>query len=101
MEKLLPGYELKTAGGLGDGGAFEDFAFWQTQSLSFCLEMKSPRREITSLSPTLLVGLTQKNPPSMQEEDTFFTYELVIFRAFSKAIFVKNSNQQFLTVSKN
>lgn len=99
MNKLLPGYELKTAGGLGDGGAFEDFAFWQTQSLSFCLEMKSHRREIASLSPTLLVGLTQKKSPTLKEEDTFLTYELVIFRAFSKAIFVKNSNLQLLTSS--
>ncbi len=37
----LPNYILKTAGTLGDGGAFEDWAFWANGTLSFCLELSS------------------------------------------------------------
>lgn len=36
---ILSNYEVKTAGGLGDGGSFEDFAFWQANSLPLCLEI--------------------------------------------------------------
>ncbi len=32
-------YVLKTAGELGDGGAFEDWAFWEAGVPAFCLEM--------------------------------------------------------------
>ncbi len=37
---LLNSYEIKTAGGLGDGGAFEDWAFWRANTLAFCLEVQ-------------------------------------------------------------
>jgi hypothetical protein len=32
-------YQIKTAGELGDGGAFEDWAFWGAGVPAFCLEM--------------------------------------------------------------
>lgn len=42
---LLPGYEFKTAGSLGDGGAFEDWAFWSNDTLSLCLEMRQATKD--------------------------------------------------------
>ena len=41
---LLPGYLIKTAGQLEDGGAFEDWAFWRQGAYAICLEMKYPFR---------------------------------------------------------
>ena len=40
----LAQYRQKTALGLGDGGAFEDWAFWDYGSFAACLEMASPKR---------------------------------------------------------
>jgi hypothetical protein len=42
---FLKGYELRTAGGLGDGGAFEDYAFWQENAKTFCLEIHSRAKD--------------------------------------------------------
>lgn len=95
VKDLLPGYEVKTAGGLGDGGAFEDFAYWRTGTLAFCLEMKSSIRQMTQMtkmSPAFFVGLNEKKSPSVQEEDTFYTYETMIYRAFDRAIKLKSSS---------
>ncbi|MBM4251300.1 MAG: hypothetical protein FJ146_04975 [Deltaproteobacteria bacterium] len=39
---LLPGYEVKTGAELGDGGAFEDWAFWGQGTLAYCLEIEDP-----------------------------------------------------------
>jgi len=39
---LLPGYEVKTGAELGDGGAFEDWAFWSQGTLAYCLEIEDP-----------------------------------------------------------
>ena len=38
----LKRYEVKSAGQLGDGGAFEDWSFWEENSFSICLEMENP-----------------------------------------------------------
>lgn len=65
---ILPGYEIKDAGSLGDGGAFEDTAFWSFGSLSFCLEMKSPLRF------------------NHKGTDQFALYERFIFGMFRKAM---------------
>jgi len=37
--------EYHTAMELGDGGAFEDWAFWEAGVLSYCLEIDSPLQE--------------------------------------------------------
>ena len=48
---FLPGYEYKSAGGLGDGGAFEDYAYWSQNAKTFCLEIsisaKDPKKKMT------------------------------------------------------
>ncbi|MEZ4743144.1 MAG: M14 family metallopeptidase [Bdellovibrionota bacterium] len=83
----LGAYELKTAGGLGDGGAFEDWAFWQQDSLAFCLELKNQRRwqtETTELKGRVIKKGTKKI-------DSFLSYERYIFKMFKNAIEIKKS----------
>ena len=71
---LLKGYELKSAGTLGDGGAFEDWAFWQNNTLSFCLELK-PLKDLSA------------HP--LRE---FEQLELFIQKMFAEARIIKGSN---------
>gem|GEM_PF-6422350 len=40
-EKLSSNYKVVTPFELGDGGSFEDWAFWQHDALSLCFEMES------------------------------------------------------------
>ena len=44
MRMLGDDYILKNAAALGDGGAFEDWAFWKNGTFAFCLEMASAYR---------------------------------------------------------
>lgn len=67
----LGAYELKDAGSLGDGGAFEDWAFWGNDTLALCLEMHSHQRFQRR------AGLQQ---------DTFLAYESYIFNMFAEAL---------------
>jgi hypothetical protein len=69
-------YELKTAGELGDGGAFEDWAFWENGTLSFCLELASPYRHKYMPDPVKVV----------KKIDQFLTYEKFVFKMFEQAI---------------
>ncbi len=69
-------YEIRTAGELGDGGAFEDYAFWSANTLSFCLEMFSRDRFI---EPRSWTGF-------MRRKDSFEMYEKFIARMFEHAI---------------
>jgi hypothetical protein len=66
----LPSYEVKTALQLGDGGAFEDWAFWQAGVEAFCLELSSSTRYLT------------KNPPERGTSDLFLRYEDFLYAAF-------------------
>jgi hypothetical protein len=86
----LPRYELRTAGELGDGGAFEDYAFWSAGSLSFCLEMNSRTRFIESRKWAGLFG----------ETDTFVQYESFIYKMFEHAIDLNRINGPLLTQTK-
>ncbi len=72
---LLSGYQLKTAAELGDGGAFEDWAFWARGIQSFCLEMAYRQRHVD-----VQRGL---NNVSM---DTFATYEELVAKVFSLSL---------------
>ncbi len=72
----LPGkYELKSAGGLGDGGAFEDWAFWDQGVYAFCLELSSRSRLDY---PKISGKLTRK--------DLFINYELFLFNSLKSLI---------------
>lgn len=85
----LEGYELKTAGELGDGGAFEDWAFWKTGTLAFCLELESIQRYVLRRSA---INLEQQNANG--RVDLFKTYELFITRMFQHAIAIKRSDSK-------
>jgi succinylglutamate desuccinylase len=84
----LPGYQFHTAHGLGDGGAFEDWAFWEGNALSYCLELKSAARYETIERPSFSnVALT-----NYHTADLFRQYENFIYRMFERAIQIKNIN---------
>jgi hypothetical protein len=51
VSTLLPEYDLKTAGSLGDGGAFEDWAFWDARAWSACVELQGPNKPLSDMSP--------------------------------------------------
>jgi hypothetical protein len=65
IEASFDGYLFKTAGGLGDGGAFEDWAFWRGKTLSACIEIRS-------------------------EQESFARYETFVAKMFKGAIDLKS-----------
>lgn len=85
--KLLPGYALKTAGGLGDGGAFEDWAFWSQNTLSYCLELKSKSRFASNYRRPFA---DIQNQGSGVQIDLFKRYEMYVFKMFEHAIKIKS-----------
>jgi hypothetical protein len=86
--KLLPNYQLQTAGGLGDGGAFEDWAFWSQGTFAYCMELISEKRFQTSYRRSFAnITVEEKNT----EIDTFLRYETFVFRMFENAIKIKKS----------
>lgn len=72
---LLGDYQLKTAASLGDGGAFEDYAFWGSKTLGFCLEIASPQRFVPNNKGVNV--------------DRFVVYENYIYKVFSEALAIK------------
>lgn len=86
----LQGYELHTAGSLGDGGAFEDWAFWHMGVFAFCLEMGVPleqdRLEGQRASQQHFLGITP------QDETHLIQYERMIANMFMHAIFLNKSS---------
>ncbi len=88
--RMMPGYQLKTGALLGDGGAFEDWAFWTQGTFAYCLEMETFQRFVPSY---------RKNFNDLAKEDTmkidlFKRYEMFIFRTFGKAIELKRQGQE-------
>jgi hypothetical protein len=91
----LPGYEVKTAGGLGDGGAFEDYAFWGAGTPSACLELFSSDRFIpASIAAKIVDLLTPKvfsAARSMtQNSDMFPIYENYVHSLLKEALRLKS-----------
>ncbi len=83
-KKFDPSYELKTAGGLGDGGAFEDWAFWNQGSLAFCLEMATAFRYQHNFNKA-----TKKSV----RKDVFIKYEKFIYDMFRHAIKITDDSK--------
>lgn len=79
---MMPSYSLKTAASLGDGGAFEDWAFWSMGTLSFCLEMESFKRFASSGQLSVMEMTPHGDAVSI---DLFKRYELFIYRMFQHA----------------
>ena len=98
VTKFLGNYQLKTAGGLGDGGSFEDWAFWKSDTFSFCLELASNERYTDdSLNPndnssgvftptSALQRFSKRALQRSDSNDSFLTYEHAVYMAFSEAI---------------
>ncbi len=78
--KVLPQYQLKTALQLADGGAFEDWSFWENKTLSLCLELKSDKR---FLQPLLAVD--DKVNLDL-ESDLFLHYERFIYGVLARSL---------------
>ncbi len=80
----LPNYFIKDAASLGDGGSFEDWAFWEKGVYAFCLEMRVPTRFMKTPNETI---------------DLFRKYESYIANTFKQAAALKdketlNANQE-------
>ncbi len=94
--KQLPGYEIKTAGELGDGGAFEDFAWWSGGSLATCLELFTDSRHVmASLADTIINFIAPKTLSAnkqhqTRQSDTFIAYENYVHSLFNEAITIKS-----------
>jgi predicted deacylase len=77
--RRLPGYQTKTAGELGDGGAFEDWAFWKAGTMAICLELKSEER----------FDMSNKMFATAFGSDQFLRYEAFIYYSLTRAIKIK------------
>lgn len=73
---ILPNYLVKDAANLGDGGAFEDWAFWDKGVYAFCLEMHSPERFLKTQDDKI---------------DLFQAYDRFIANVFAKAVTLKET----------
>ncbi|MCX6125129.1 MAG: M14 family metallopeptidase [Proteobacteria bacterium] len=100
VKRHLPGYAIKTAGGLGDGGAFEDYAWWGAGVPAFCLEAFTDQRFVAGSVATLIVDLlTPKflasSGPSNGRNDMFFVYENFIRTMFDEALKLNDDSTEF------
>ena len=72
----LSNYKIKDAYSLGDGGAFEDWAFWSKGVYSFCLEIREDKRYLRDQNGRRI--------------DTFKGYDLYIGKVFREAVKLKD-----------
>ena len=89
--KAMPGYEVKTAGSLGDGGAFEDFAWWGAGTPSACLEVFSEERYVAQtlagkFFEWITPNLFARNRSDTGMTDTFLVYESYMHGIFNEAL---------------
>jgi hypothetical protein len=84
--QLLPNYQFKTGAGLGDGGAFEDWAFWSQGTFAYCLELEGIQRFVKVYRRDFN-DLTQE--PEGRSVDLFTRYEAFVYRMFANAIKLK------------
>ena len=86
--EIMPGYSLKTAAALGDGGAFEDWAFWDQNTYAFCLELESLQRYFPADGQRAIPFASTE---SRAEVDMFLRYEAFIFRMFEHALHLRHT----------
>ncbi len=89
--KTMPGYQVKTAGALGDGGAFEDYAWWGAGVPSACLEVFSEERYIAKtlagkVFDWITPGIFTRNRADASMTDTFLIYESYMHGLFMEAL---------------
>lgn len=83
MQEHLGSYQLKTASSLGDGGAFEDYTFWQAKTPAFCLELLSRDRYERTFGG---IGDSIHFVGPSKVTDRYVAYERFIFGMFKKAL---------------
>ncbi len=84
---MLNGYQYKTGAELGDGGAFEDWAFWKHNTLSYCLELETWFRFV----PTKKRQFNDLHQPAYGKVDKYAQYETFVYRMFQEAIAIKKA----------
>lgn len=94
---LMNGYQHKTAAELGDGGAFEDWAFWSQNTLSYCLELESWFR----YAPAKKKQFNNLNEPTYGKIDKYAQYETFVFRMFQEAIEIRKSQGEAAKMAAN
>jgi len=97
---VLPGYQLKTGAALGDGGAFEDWAFWSQGVFAHCLEMERSERFALSYRPDFNhfgdLALRALQAPKV---DSFKRYEAFIYKMFVQALNIQKMTQEPATLA--
>jgi hypothetical protein len=81
--RMLPGYQLKTGAGLGDGGAFEDWAYWSEGTFAYCLELETFQRFVRPYRADFN-DITQRD--QRRSVDLFARYETFVYRTFDAAL---------------
>jgi hypothetical protein len=84
---MLQGYQYKTGAELGDGGAFEDWAFWKHNTLSYCLELETWFRFV----PSKKRQFNDLHQPTYGKVDKYAQYETFVYRMFQEAIAIKKA----------
>ena len=97
---VLPGYQLKTGAALGDGGAFEDWAFWSQGVFAHCLEMERSERFAVSYRPDFShfgdLALRALQAPKV---DSFKRYEAFIYKMFMQALNIQQMTTEPATLA--
>jgi hypothetical protein len=102
MKDILPNYELKSAGELGDGGAFEDWAFWNANVMAACLEMHSANRfSFETFQRVISKVLTSSIQPDDGRRDDFIVYEKFIRDIFNEALKIRSVSVELARQSKD
>jgi hypothetical protein len=91
----LPGYEVRSAGSLGDGGAFEDYAWWGAGIPAACLELFSSDRYIPKSLAAKIVDLIlpsalRSSNDLSQSSDMFLVYENYIHSMLQESHKIKS-----------
>jgi hypothetical protein len=88
---LMPSYQVKNGAGLGDGGAFEDWAFWQQGTMAYCLELETFERYVPAWRPDFNDPSQASGAPMI---DLFKRYEAFVARSFARAIALREAEGQ-------
>ena len=96
MNRYLPGYELKSGALLGNGGAFEDWAFWDMGALAVCLELENRERfeRVDFLTSGIMAAKSQLNGG----RDSFLRYEKFVAATIRNGIRLKEGGRRNLQI---
>ena len=95
MARHLPKHEVQSGAKLGNGGAFEDWAFWEMGAFSLCLELASNRRYEDNAGPIIAPPLARSLKPLNQAPDTFLRYEMFVAATLNQAAGLRRDMRSF------